>query len=223
MARRFKWTREEAIAYLKGTSFKPAKSKGGKLENYGTPELKRKASVYRKAELEQRAVRPGEHRGHEKIGKPIQPRAKIRHIERREQGPSPKGKGIVPARPEQYSVGTREQPVSGKQVERMLRSREKQRKKEGEAPIRGREAAGGKRILTGNITGILDMDYGQTKAGQPITLSFHIERDSLLRMLKDAGGDYVKFANMMGMAGGGTMGRFEGAHWVDVWQVNIVV
>ena len=223
MARQPKWTRERAIEYLAGTSFKPAKSKQGKLENYSTAELKRKASVYQKAEREQRAVRPGEARGHEKIGKPIKPRAKVRHIPFREKGTvGPSGKGVLPPRPEQYSVGTRDNPATPVQVLRMLNSRSKDRQREGQAPIRGRND-----ILTGNITGILDMDYGHVKAGEPITLSFHISRDQLVKLLSDmikTNATLVDVANALSMQGGmSEKYTASGAHWVEAWQMNIHV
>ena len=225
MARQPKWTSERAIEYLAGSSLKPAKP----LSEYKTPELKRKASVYQKAEREGRSVQPGEARGHQKptpptgggvITPPKQPRAKIRHIEARPKGTvGPSGKGVLPPRPEQYSVGTREQPATPAQARRMLASRSKERKKEGEAPIRGRN-----NTLTGNITGILDQKYGHVEAGSPITLSFHITRDQFNKLMHDmqAGKlSLVDVANALSMQGG--MGNLTGAHWVDAWQMNIHV
>ena len=221
MARQPKWTRERAIEYLAGSSFKPAKP----LSEYKTPELKRKASVYQKAEREGRAVKPGEARGHEKavpggvkVEKP--PRAKVRHIEARAKGTvGPSGKGVLPPRPEQYSVGTREQPASPAQVRRMLASRSKPSKREGQAPIRGRN-----NTLTGNITGILDQKYGHVEAGSPITLSFHITRDQFNKLMHDMQAGkltLVDVANALSMQGG--MGNLTGAHWVEAWQMNIHV
>lgn len=73
---RFTWTRESAIEYLASSAFHPAKP----LTQYSTSELKRKASQYKRAEVEQReAPTTEETRGHARIR---HMKAEGKHLER---------------------------------------------------------------------------------------------------------------------------------------------
>lgn len=196
-----KWTRSEAVEYLaaSGFHFKPHK-------NYTTAYLKRTASSYKKQESKGQKPSLSVARGH----------AEVRHIPAREERRQP-GRRYLPARPEQYSIGTKGRAATKKDVEKLLKYAQKPPKAKKGQPerhaLKPRGRAGGGTIA-GNVSGILARYYGTKNAGDDATLSFKVSINDF-NLILEASKDLTELGNNL-LAASGHDAVFELVYSVNV-------